>query len=60
MRLSAGRAKTVRQFLSQQGVEASRLEEASFGPNHPVAPNDTGEGRARNRRVDFVIIEPAS
>jgi len=46
--------------LSQQGVEASRLEEASFGPNHPVAPNDTDEGRARNRRVDFVIIEPAS
>ncbi len=57
MRLSAGRARTVRQFLIKEGVEAGRLEEASFGPKRPVAPNETEEGRARNRRVDFVIAD---
>lgn len=57
MRLSAGRAKSVRQFLVDEGIETSRLEEASFGPTRPVASNATSEGRARNRRVEFIIIE---
>ncbi len=34
-----------------------RLEYRGYGPNNPVAPNDSPEGRALNRRVEFTILQ---
>ncbi|MFO0584244.1 MAG: OmpA family protein [Anaeromyxobacter sp.] len=56
-RLSQRRAEKVRDFLVGAGVAAGRLEPRGFGPTRPIAPNDTFEGRAQNRRVEFVILE---
>jgi len=56
-KLSDARAAAVKDHLVKQGVEASRLESVGYGWDRPVAPNDTEEGRARNRRTDFVVVE---
>lgn len=53
MKLSQARANSVLSFLVAQGVDAQRLSAVGFGPDQPVASNDTREGRARNRRVDL-------
>ena len=55
--LSERRALRVRTHLIGLGVEPSRLEAEGFGPKRPVAPNETAEGRAQNRRVEFQILE---
>src|SRR5579883_1205041 len=53
--LSKRRAEAVRSVLvSQFGIDAARLTSAGFGAGKPVASNDTPEGRAQNRRVEFV------
>lgn len=57
--LSQRRAASVMRWLSEHGVEASRLEAQGFGPDRPVVSNQTREGRARNRRVEFIITDPA-
>lgn len=58
-RLSERRAMAARRWLVEQGgIEAARLEAMGFGPSHPIAPNDTAAGRAKNRRVEFKIVEP--
>jgi len=54
-RLSEERAGSVRDFLSQQGVQASSITARGFGKTEPVATNDTPEGRQRNRRVEIVV-----
>jgi len=54
--LSERRAEAVRQALLERGVEANRLRSRGFGESQPIAPNDTEEGRAKNRRTQFVII----
>jgi outer membrane protein OmpA-like peptidoglycan-associated protein len=59
MKLSGARAEAVRVFLNEMGVSESRMEAQGYGPAKPVAPNDTPEGRAKNRRVDIVISEGA-
>jgi flagellar motor protein MotB len=56
--LSSARSTTVARYLSEHGVQPARLVAAGFGENRPVVPNDTREGRARNRRVDIVIVSP--
>jgi outer membrane protein OmpA-like peptidoglycan-associated protein len=56
-RLSERRARKVREFLVERGVAAGRLEARGFGPERPLVPNTTPVGRARNRRVEFVILE---
>lgn len=56
LRLSDARAREVRKYLVGKGVAANRLEARGFGEMYPIAPNDTAEGRARNRRVEFVIV----
>jgi outer membrane protein OmpA-like peptidoglycan-associated protein len=50
-RLSERRARAVRSHLAVQLADGFRLEAAGYGETRPVAPNDTDEGRARNRRV---------
>ena len=57
MELSKMRADSVRDFLVANGVSADRLTTKGFGPNEPIAPNNTAEGRAKNRRVDFAPTE---
>ncbi len=53
--LSARRAKAVRQYLIQHGIATDRLTAKGYGPVPPIAPNSTDEGRAENRRVEFVV-----
>ena len=52
--LSQRRAESVMKYLVSKGVPAGQLTAKGFGPANPVAPNDTVEGRAKNRRVDFM------
>ncbi len=56
-RLSQQRADAVRMYLLNKGIAASRLSARGFGPDQPVAGNDTAAGRAQNRRVELVILE---
>lgn len=55
--LSERRALAVRNYLIRQGVAPDRIETQGYGPQYPVAPNDTPAGRQQNRRVDVVILE---
>jgi len=55
-RLSEDRARAVYDALVSRGVETNRLRFRGFGMSMPVAPNDTDEGRTKNRRTQFVII----
>ena len=58
--LSTARAtELVRMFIVRYHVEPNRLSAAGFAEYHPVDDNDTAEGRARNRRIDIVILNPA-
>ncbi len=54
--LSAARASGVVRFLAQQGLSPAKLSAEGFGPYQPIAPNDTREGRARNRRIEIVLV----
>ncbi|NNE72301.1 MAG: OmpA family protein [Acidimicrobiales bacterium] len=53
--LSQERADTVRQYLIDRGVEAISLSSVGLGEANPIADNETEEGRARNRRIEFVV-----
>lgn len=54
--LSERRARAVSSVLAQGGVPQGRLVTVGMGENQPVASNQTAEGKARNRRVEIVII----
>jgi len=54
-KLSLERASAVRDFLKSQGVEESRMSAKGLAATQPVAPNETAEGRAKNRRVEIVV-----
>jgi len=56
-RLSDARAKAVMAALVQRGVEKERLTAKGYGPDKPLASNDTDDGKAKNRRVQFEIVE---
>lgn len=56
LKLSNARAKAVYDGLIDRGIEARRLRYRGFGMNRPIAPNDTEENKAKNRRTEFVII----
>lgn len=55
--LSQARAAAVRDFLVGQGVAVGRLEAQGFGETQPVAPNDSVANKAKNRRVDLIIVK---
>jgi len=55
--LSQKRAESVRTWFVGKGLEAARFEAKGYGPSKPVAPNETAEGRAQNRRVEFTLIK---
>ncbi len=57
LELSQRRATAVLELLSNQGVDGGRIQAVGFGLEHPVAENDTMEGRRKNRRVEIVINE---
>jgi outer membrane protein OmpA-like peptidoglycan-associated protein len=54
--LSENRAKAVVTYLQSKGIAAARLSSKGFGEKSPATTNDTAEGRAVNRRVEFRII----
>ena len=53
--LSQRRSSAVATYLSGQGITSSRLSTKGMGETDPVASNETEDGRAQNRRVEFVI-----
>lgn len=54
--LSKKRAEAVKNFMVQQGIDATRFSTLYFGETMPVASNDTPEGRQKNRRVEMMIV----
>ncbi len=54
--LSEKRASSVYSYLIQRDINKARLVPKGYGPDQPVAPNDTEEGRQKNRRIEFRII----
>jgi outer membrane protein OmpA-like peptidoglycan-associated protein len=57
IRLSRERANAVSKWLhDNMGVDQDRLICTGYGQDHPIAPNDTPEGQAKNRRVEFVLL----
>ncbi len=57
--LSSMRAAAVVQYLTNHGIAAKRLKSKGWGTRKPKASNDTDEGRAKNRRVEFHIVTQA-
>ncbi len=55
--LSLARADSVRSYLASKGVAPSLISTSGSGPDRPVAANDTPEGRARNRRIEFRVSQ---
>jgi chemotaxis protein MotB len=53
--LSTRRASEVATFLVQQGINPSNISVKGFGDTHPVASNDTPQGRAQNRRIEITV-----
>jgi len=54
-KLSQRRADSVRDYLIDQGVDEGRLTAIGYGEEHPIADNETKDGRAKNRRVEFTV-----
>ena len=54
-RLSVRRADAAAEYLVGQGVDRSRIATGGLGEEEPIAPNDTPDGRSRNRRVEVAI-----
>ncbi|MBX3126263.1 MAG: OmpA family protein [Polyangiaceae bacterium] len=56
LRLSKQRAASCLDYLASKGIARNRLESEGFGLTKPLTTNDTDEGRAKNRRVEFKIL----
>lgn len=56
MRLSQQRANAVKIYLMNNGIDARRISTRGYGPDHPIAPNTTRDGRSKNRRIEFFRI----
>lgn len=57
LRLSENRAKAVAQWLISKGIKTERISYKGFGNTKPIADNNTSEGRAKNRRIEFEVLQ---
>ncbi len=57
LNLSQGRSQSVVDYLIGQGINASRLQAHGYGETKPIDTNDTDDGRANNRRVEFTVLK---
>lgn len=57
MVLSERRAQAVLKFLVNNGIDTERIETVGYGPNMPIADNETLEGQRENRRVEFKLLK---
>ena len=57
--LSVNRAASTRDYLASRGVGSNRVSIDGRGSREPIDSNDTAAGRARNRRVEIFVAEPA-
>ncbi len=57
LKLSEERANTVRAYLLMKGIDPSRVTAKGYGMTKPVAPNNTADGRAQNRRTEVTIMQ---
>lgn len=57
LKLSRLRAESVKKYLTDHGIDASRLTASGFGSAKPLASNETLEGRRRNRRVELKLAQ---
>jgi outer membrane protein OmpA-like peptidoglycan-associated protein len=57
LKLSVGRAASVKTYLESRGVSKARLRSEGFGETRPIDTNRTPEGRTKNRRVEFHIMK---
>jgi len=55
--LSQGRSQSVVDYLISQGIDTSRLQAQGYGESKPIDSNETEEGRANNRRVEFTVLK---
>ena len=55
--LSYARAEVVRSYLASKGIVAESISINGQGPDRPIASNETTEGRARNRRIEFRVVQ---
>ena len=58
--LSTRRAATVANFLVAQGINPNIVSAKGVGDTRPVAPNDTSQGRAQNRRIEITVQGPGA
>lgn len=56
-KLSQQRADAVKKFLVDAGIVETRLESVGFGEEKPIAENNTDEGKEKNRRVEFNVVD---
>jgi len=57
LELSLARAQAVADYLIKWNIDESRIEVKGLGENNPIARNDTPEGRRKNRRVEFILLQ---
>ncbi|MCO4293386.1 OmpA family protein [Solitalea sp. MAHUQ-68] len=57
LKLSTDRANNVKAELEKLGIDGKRIEAEGYGQEHPVASNDTEEGKAQNRRIDIRVTK---
>ncbi|MDN5786417.1 OmpA family protein [Pseudorhodobacter sp.] len=55
-KLSEARAQSVARYLTEKGIEAQRFHAVGYGESQPVSDNATEEGRGRNRRIGFSVM----
>ncbi|GMV14143.1 MAG: hypothetical protein AMXMBFR56_23670 [Polyangiaceae bacterium] len=56
MLLSKARANAVKKYLTDKGIDPSRVESRGAGPDEPIADNTTKEGKQKNRRIEFKLL----